>query len=107
MYNPGALIIAILSGRILSPLVQAGQLLTKMNHALAAFIKIDELMKTESRDNKTEGYKATDLVNGEIIIKNVNFEIDETPILKDINMTIQDGEKIGIVGNIGSGKRQC
>ena len=24
-------------------------------------------------------------------------------LLKDINMTIQDGEKIGIVGNIGSG----
>ena len=103
--TPGALIACvILSGRILSPLVQAGQLLTKMNHALAAFTKIDELMKTESRDNKTEGYKATDLVNGEILIKNVNFEIDETPILKDINMTIQDGEKIGIVGNIGSGK---
>ena len=103
--TPGALIACvILSGRILSPLVQAGQLLTKMNHALAAFIKIDELMKTESRDSKTESYKATDLVNGEILLKGVNFEIDEIPILRDINMTIQDGEKIGIVGNIGSGK---
>ncbi len=103
--TPGALIACvILSGRILSPLVQAGQLLTKMNHALAAFKKIDELMKTESRDDATEGYKATDLVNGEISIKNIDFEIDDVPILKNISMNIQDGEKVGIVGNIGSGK---
>ena len=50
----GALIACvILSGRILSPLVQAGQLLTKFNHALSAFKKIDELMQTDSRDDLT------------------------------------------------------
>ncbi len=101
----GALIACvILSGRILSPLVQAGQLLTKANHAFAAFKKIDILMKTESRDDVTVDYKATDLINGEIKVKDVSFEIDETEILSKINIDIKDGEKVGIVGNIGSGK---
>lgn len=101
----GALIACvILSGRVLSPLVQAGQLLTKFNHALSAFKKIDELMQTESRDERTENFKAVNLDSGNIAIKELDFDINEVAILKKISMDIQDGEKVGIVGNIGSGK---
>jgi len=101
----GALIACvILSGRILSPLVQAGQLLTKFNHALSAFKKIDELMQTKSRDEATKDFKAVDLDTGNIAIKGLDFDINEIAILKNINMDIANGEKIGLVGNIGSGK---
>lgn len=101
----GALIACvILSGRVLSPLVQAGSLLTKFNHALSAFKKIDELMQIESRDEKTKDFKAISLTNGEIKIRGLNFDINEISILKNINMDVSDGEKIGLVGNIGSGK---
>ena len=101
----GALIACvILSGRILSPLVQAGQLLTKFNHALSAFKKVDELMQTDSRDDLTEEFKAVSLSDGDIKIKNMDFNIDEVSILQDINMEINNGEKVGLVGNIGSGK---
>ena len=101
----GALIACvILSGRILSPLVQAGQLLTKFNHALSAFKKVDELMQTDSRDDLTEEFKAVSLSDGDIKIKNMDFNIDEVSILQGINMEINNGEKVGIVGNIGSGK---
>lgn len=101
----GALIACvILSGRVLSPLVQAGQLLTKFNHALSAFKKIDELMQIESRDERTENFKAVNLDSGNIAIKELDFDINEVAILKKISMDIQDGEKVGIVGNIGSGK---
>ncbi len=101
----GALIACvILSGRILSPLVQAGQLLTRLNHSLAAYSKINDLMSIKTRDEVTEEYKATTVKNGEILVKNVSFKIDETTILENINFSISDGEKVGIVGNIGSGK---
>ncbi|MAT49384.1 MAG: type I secretion system permease/ATPase [Euryarchaeota archaeon] len=101
----GALIACvILSGRVLSPLVQAGQLLTKLNHALSAFKKIDELMQTESRDEKTDEFKAVNLDNGSIQVKELDFEIDQVSILKNISMDIENGEKVGLVGNIGSGK---
>lgn len=103
--TPGALIACvILSGRILSPLVQAGQLLTKVNHALAAYSKVDELMSIKTRDEITSDYKATNITNGEVLVKNVNYKIEDTQILDNINFSIKDGEKVGIVGNIGSGK---
>ena len=101
----GALIACvILSGRILSPLVQAGQLLTRLNHSLVAYSKIDDLMSIKTRDEITQEYKATNINNGEILVKNVSFKVDETKILENINFSIKDGEKVGIVGNIGSGK---
>lgn len=103
--SPGALIaVVILSGRILSPLVQAGQLLTKMNHAIAAFTSIDQIMSIESRDEKTKNYKGVSLDSGDIIINGLNYHIGETKILEEINMNIKNGEKVGLVGNIGSGK---
>lgn len=101
----GALIACvILSGRILSPLVQAGQLLTRLNHSLVAYSKIDDLMSIKTRDEITQEYKATNINNGEILVKNISFKVDETKILENINFSIKDGEKVGIVGNIGSGK---
>lgn len=101
----GALIACvILSGRILSPLVQAGQLLTKANHALTAYSKINELMLIKTRDEITEEYKATNINSGEILVKNISYKINETTILDKINFKIENGEKVGIVGNIGSGK---
>ena len=103
--SAGALIaVVILSGRILSPLVQAGQLLTKMNYALAAFRSIDKIMSIESRDELTKDYKGVSLEDGKITIKDVDYEIQETKILNKINMELLPGEKLGLVGNIGSGK---
>ena len=39
-----------------------------------------------------------------IEMKHVNFAYKQTPILKDINLTIKPEEKVGIVGESGSGK---
>ena len=101
----GALIACvILSGRILSPLVQAGQLLTKFNHALSAFKKIDELMQTDSRDDLTKNFKAVSLDNGRIKINDLSFDTNEVSILRNISLEINSGEVVGLVGNIGSGK---
>ena len=101
----GALIACvILSGRILSPLVQAGQLLTRLNSATAAYSKVNELMTSETRDEETKDYKASKITNGDILVKDLEYSIEETTILKDINFSLSQGEKVGIVGNIGSGK---
>lgn len=39
-----------------------------------------------------------------INIQNLNFAYSETPILKNINLEVNDGEFVGIVGSTGSGK---
>ena len=62
-------------------------------------------MSIKTRDEITQEYKATNINNGEILVKNVSFKVDETKISENINFSIKDGEKVGIVGNIGSGKQ--
>lgn len=101
----GALIACvILSGRTLSPLVQIGQLLTKLNNTLISYRNIDKLMTDVSRDELTLDQKAVVLKNGKIEITNLDYTIDETKILNQININLSDGEKLGIVGAVGSGK---
>lgn len=101
----GALIACvILSGRTLSPLVQIGQLLTKLNNTLISYRNIDKLMTDVSRDELTLDQKAVVLKNGKIEITNLDYTIDETKILNQININLNDGEKLGIVGAVGSGK---
>jgi energy-coupling factor transport system ATP-binding protein len=39
-----------------------------------------------------------------IEIRNLNFAYSETPVLRNINLEIKDGEFVGVVGSTGSGK---
>ena len=103
--SQGALIACIiLSGRTLSPLVQASQLLTRANLALAAYRKVDTLMKTSSRDEVHGDTMGVKIDNGDIEVKNLIFQVDDTKILDDINFELKSGEKLGLVGNLGAGK---
>lgn len=103
--SSGALIACvILSGRTLSPLVQAAQLLTRANFAFQAYKSVDKLMSSDSRDEKFVKNKSMSLKSGDIEINNLNFSFTDNPILKNVSMSIKSGEVIGIVGNLGSGK---
>lgn len=101
----GALIACvILSGRILSPLVQIAQLLTRLNNTLLSYKNIDTLMSDTARDELTLDQKAVVLKNGNIQITDLDYSIDESKILNKINFSLTSGERLGIVGSIGSGK---
>tara|TARA_B100000073_G_scaffold282973_1_gene243935 strand:+ start:1537 stop:3240 length:1704 start_codon:yes stop_codon:yes gene_type:complete len=101
----GALVACvILSGRVLSPLVQAGTLLTRLNTALAAYKKVDDLMLASTRDEENESNLAVRIRSGEINISNLSYMVDENEIINNINFQINDGEKVGVIGNLGCGK---
>jgi len=101
----GALIACvILSGRILSPLVQIGHLLTRLNGTLLSYKNISVLMEDVARDELTEENKAVIIKNGNIAVKDLDYSVDDLKILNNINFEINDGEKLGIIGSVGSGK---
>lgn len=55
-------------------------------------------LQEESKDKKEYD------LNGDIIYSNVSLKIENEKILNDINFIIQQGEKVAIIGDNGSGK---
>lgn len=43
-------------------------------------------------------------IDGKLEFRNLSFGYDDQPVLKDVSLTIQPGEKLAIVGPTGSGK---
>lgn len=103
----GALIACtILTGRALAPLSQVAGLLTRYHQSLAALNSLDNVMKmpTDRLRGKTPLHRPT--LNGDIEFKNVSFLYPKqsVPALNNISFKINAGEKIGVIGRIGSGK---
>ena len=73
-------------------------------HAMAAAERIMDILEAEPEHDFGKGNKTADM-GGRIEFKNVNFSFDRTKrVLKDINLTIEPGDIVGIVGTTGSGK---
>ena len=74
-----------------------------MQQMLIAGVELKKFMEQESKvPDSEESSLRSDTPN--IEIKNVGLDIDGQQILKNINISIPYGKKIGIVGETGSGK---
>jgi subfamily B ATP-binding cassette protein MsbA len=74
----------------------------KLNQAQAAAIRIFGLL--EVKEEVEEHLEELEAFNKTIEFKNVTFSYGEGNVLKDFNLIIQKGEKVGLVGLSGSGK---
>lgn len=102
----GALIAAnILAGRVLAPLNNISQTLARLLHARTALRSLDILMKSETEG----GVTARDMnafASAGVSFQNVTLTYpgSSLPALDDISFTAASGEKIGVIGRVGSGK---
>lgn len=72
--------------------------------ALASTERIMDILDAEPEHNFGRGNTDADM-SGRIEFKNVSFSFDRTKkVLKNINLTIEPGDIVGIVGTTGSGK---
>lgn len=102
----GGLIAAvILSSRAIVPMGQFASLISSYEQAKASFMMLDKIMKLpdEKEENKVSIHKKQ--INGDIKFRNVNFFYNENKkILNNISFEIKQGEKVAIIGKMGSGK---
>lgn len=103
----GALIACtILTGRALAPLAQVAGLLTRYHQSMAALQSLDNVMKmpTDRLRGRTPLHRP--MLNGDIEFRDVSFKYPRQaiPALSSITFHISPGEKVGIIGRIGSGK---
>ncbi|WP_298679339.1 type I secretion system permease/ATPase [uncultured Lentibacter sp.] len=103
----GGLIAAvILGGRALGPLGQVASALSRANSARQAFRSIDALMKRTDGVDKSDQRLSRPVLRGEIEFKNVSYTFPgaKTPLIKDLSIKIPAGEKLAVLGRMGSGK---
>ena len=103
----GALIaVVILAGRTLAPLTQLANALTRVNSARTAYTTINNIMKKPKDRDDDENPLSRPNLNGNIEFKNVTFSYpgSNEPIIKDLSFKIKSGERVAILGRMGSGK---
>lgn len=103
----GALIAAvILSGRTLAPLTQLASALSRANGARQAYKTLNALMSEDDGQEDTRQRLSRPVLNGEIEFKNVSYTFpgSRSPIIRDLSIKIPAGQKVAIVGRMGSGK---
>ena len=105
--SSGAIIAAvILSSRAVAPLGQIAATLSRAQQAFNAYKSLDRIMALPSEDDGQDRHVNRRIAEGRISFDNVTFAYPESeaPALKDFNLKIESGERIGIIGKIGSGK---
>lgn len=103
----GALIASvILSGRALAPLGQIAGLATRFQSARMALAGVRNIFSRPIEREDHKKYIAPTAVQGALKLANVTYQYnkDSQPALNNINLTIQAGEKVAILGKIGGGK---
>ncbi len=88
---------------ILWPVRQLGRILADIGKSSVAINRLVEIFNEKEEDTES-GIKPN--LKGEITLTNISFQYDDasTPTLKDINMHIQSGSTVAIIGPTGSGK---
>jgi len=96
----------ILSGRTLAPLGQVSNLLGRFNQALTSYDNFNELMQLPVKELNRSHQVRHENIEGSISLTNVSLTYPEQKeaTVKQVNLKIAAGEKIAIVGKIGSGK---
>lgn len=103
----GALVAAnMLAGRVLAPIAGIASVITRATQTFVAMKAIDRLMALERERPPTRGYIARTVDKGAIAFDHVTFKYPSATVnaLADVTFSIKPGERVGIVGRIGSGK---
>ncbi|WP_312567097.1 type I secretion system permease/ATPase [Comamonas sp.] len=102
----GIIAASMISGRCIAPLGQVAGLMMQYHNAKTSLASIDKYMQMPVEHGKDRDFVSRPVVQGGIEFRNVSFAYpgSEQPSLTDVSLVIQPGEKVGVIGRIGSGK---
>jgi len=107
LLTTGALIACtIIAGRALAPLSMVASLLTRYHQSMSALAALNAIMDAPRERPRERSFVHRPALGGDIRFQDVSFKYpgSELDALAGVTFTIAQGERIGIIGRIGSGK---
>ena len=88
------------------PMIALGQIVPMRSRSKASLKRVSNFLDAEIRVNNPENAFKLENARGEIEFKNFSFSYPtyDASSLKNISLTIHQGETVGVVGKIGCGK---
>ena len=91
-------------GAIMWPMFMIGDIITNYKRGKVATERINEVLQHDDEIERA-GIKVLETIESiQFIDFNFTYPRETTPLLKEINLTLNKGETLGIVGKTGSGK---
>ena len=103
----GAIIASMmLSSRIIAPVAQISATLLRTRSAIEAYQTLSNIMELPDERRIGKGFVTREIAEGAISFTKVRFAYPDTEhfVLDQVSFSIGPGEKVGVIGRVGSGK---
>jgi ATP-binding cassette subfamily B protein len=102
----GAFVLFVFSiERFFQPIRELVMQYALLQRAMAGGVRVFEVLDTEPEIVDAPNAVVLDDLRGEVEFDGVNFDyVEGVPVLRDINLHIQPGETVALVGSTGAGK---
>ena len=107
LLTTGAIIACtIIGGRAMAPLAQVAGLLTRYHQSMSALEALEKIMQSPRERPRDRSFIHRPTLTGDIRFQDVGFKYpgQETEALAGFNLAIKAGDRVGVIGRIGSGK---
>jgi len=96
----------ILSGRAIGPMAQVSQLMMRFHQTWNSLKSLDAIMSGPVERPPNANFLHRPALMGQIDFQDVTFRYPGTDndVLRNVALSIRPGERVGIVGRVGSGK---